>query len=245
MKKFLSTFALMCLLTDRLQAGVVLGTTDPPGSPLTMSSGTTSGLMYVNVVSDNPLNDVMAAWQLQVEIISEGGTGTLTFQDPPTGMAPTPLSYVFGGDGLGITATNTGTVLSANDFDTNLSGTPVPGSPGVNLLQMDFLASAGASGLFGIYADEGSANTQWTDRNANQQFFTNVPNGTGAVLIGEVQVTAGGNQAVPEPSSLTLLWLGGTTLCLWNWRRKRKNGGERSAIGEDDSSRQQLFNFVD
>ena len=62
---------------------------------------------------------------------------------------------------------------------------------------MDFLASSNASGLFGIYALEGAALTQWTDSNLNTQFFTNVPDGTGMVLIGEVSV-------VPEPSALVL-----------------------------------------
>lgn len=228
MKKFILTFALMCLLTNRLQAGVALGTTNPPGTPLTMSSGTTSGLMYVNVLSDNPPNDVMAAWQVQIKIDPlAGAVGTLTFQDPATGQAPNPSNYIFGSNDVGITATNGGGTLSANDFysnptDPNSLGAIVPGSPGANLLQMDFLASSNASGLFGIYADEGAANTQWTDATVTTRFFTNVPDGTGTVLIGEVQVTAGGNQAVPEPSSLTLLWLGGATLGLWNWGRKRK-----------------------
>ena len=224
MKKFILFFALMCLPTDRLQAGVVLGTSDPPGTPLMMSSGTTSGLMYVNVVDpDAPPDDVMAAWQIHLEIDPlAGATGTLTFQDPATGTAPNPPNYIFGSNGLGIAAVNSGSGLGANDFyDLSAgSGATVPGSPGANLLQMDFLATTNASGLFGIYADEGLANTVWTDSSGNTQFFTNVPDGTGRVEIGEVQVTSGGNQAVPEPSSLTLFWLGGATLGLWNWRRK-------------------------
>ena len=101
------------------------------------------------------------------------------------------------------------------------AGVPVPGSPGANLLQMDFLASSNASGLFGIYAVEGAANTQWTDPTVTTQFFTNVPDGTGMVLIGEVLVTG---QAVPEPSSLGMLGLAVTTLTGWRCWRKRKQG---------------------
>ena len=45
------------------RAGVVLGTDYSPGTPLTMGPGTTSGPMLVNIVSDNPPNDVMSAWK--------------------------------------------------------------------------------------------------------------------------------------------------------------------------------------
>jgi hypothetical protein len=75
------------------------------------------------------------------------------------------------------------------------------------LLQTDFLASANASGLFGVYAVRGAASTQWTDANFTTQFFTTVPDGTGTVLIGDVLVTPA--VAAPEPSSLTLLGLVG------------------------------------
>jgi hypothetical protein len=68
-----------------------------------------------------------------------------------TGL-PNPTNYVVGGNGLGISVINTGSALIASDFF-NPSvglGAPVPGSPGANLLQMDFLASSNASGVFGI-----------------------------------------------------------------------------------------------
>ncbi|HVC96415.1 MAG TPA: hypothetical protein VND64_22205, partial [Pirellulales bacterium] len=101
------------------------------------------------------------------------------------------------------------------------AGVPVPGGSGANLLQMDFFASSDASGLFGIYAVEGLANTVWTDDNITTQFFTNAPDETGTVLIGEVKLP-GGVQPIPEPSTLTLFWLGSTALVSWNSWRQRK-----------------------
>jgi len=221
MKKLILSFALLSLLVASARAGVILGTSNPPGTPLLMSPGTTSGPMLVNVVSDNPPNDIMAAWNFQLESIPDSGTsGTLTFQDPATGTPPIPPNYVFGSNGIGIAATNGGSTLSANDFfDPNVgSGVSVPGSPGANLLQMDFLASLNASGLFGVYAVEGAATTQWSDPNPNTQFFTNVPDGTGLVRIGDVLV----QNAVPEPSSLGLLGLASAALAGWQcWSRRK------------------------
>ena len=84
---------------------MILGTATPSGTPLTVSAGTTSGPMYVTVVSENPPNDVMASWQFQLEIMPIGGTGTLTFQDPATydpttgPAAPNPPNYIFGTNG--------------------------------------------------------------------------------------------------------------------------------------------------
>ncbi len=213
MHKTILAFVFLAVVCGSARAGVVLTTSNAPGTPLLMSAGTTSGPMLVSVTSDNFPNDLMSAWQISLVVVADAGaTGAVTFQDPGAGtFPPPPPSYVFGSDGLGIAVpTNTGTLLSANDFNVGTGSSVVPAAPGANLLQIDFLATSNASGLFGIYALEGIANTQWTDGDANQQFFTNVPEGTGMVRIGEVLIT----QSVPEPSSLILLALGLATLAV-------------------------------
>jgi len=213
---------MLVLLAGSVQAGFVLGTSSPPGTPLTMAAGTTSGGMLVTVTGDNA-QDVMAAWQFQLVILPEGGTGTLTFQDPATGSAPPPPNYVFGTNGLGIFVTNSGSSLSANDFFDPGVGPGATGLTAANLLEMDFHAAAGASGLFGVYAVRGEANTVWTDGSMSTQYFSNVPDGTGTVLIGEVFVTPGA-QMVPAPGSLTLLGTG--VIAVIGWRRWRARARE-------------------
>jgi PEP-CTERM motif len=205
MKKLILSFAFLALVAGNTRGALVLSTSNPAGTPLMMSAGTTSGPMLVNVVSDNPPNDVMAAWSFQLEIVpNSGAAGSLIFQDPATGTPPNPPNYIFGVNGLGISAINTGSAMVASDFFNPSvgSGQAVPGAAGANLLQMDFLASSNASGSFGIFAVEGAA-TSWTDSNANTQVFTNVPNGTALVQIGEVLISQ--VQSVPEPSSFALL----------------------------------------
>jgi hypothetical protein len=224
MKKHILSFVLLGLMAGTAKGGFILGTDYPAGSPLYMTAGSTSELMTVNV-SGNTSQDIMLAWQINLVIAPENGaSGTLTFQDPgtfsnPSGpYAPNPPNYVFGNQGFGINTSNTGGELTANDFDLNgFSGT------GGNLLQMDFSATSNASGLFGIYALEGQANTVWTDSNYSTQLFTNVPDGTDMVLIGEVDVISSGVvQAVPEPSSLMLCMMGSATLAVFQWFRQRK-----------------------
>jgi hypothetical protein len=209
MKNLLLSFAVLSMLASNTRAGYVLGTSNPPGTPLAMSAGTTSGPMLVNIASDNPSIDIMAAWNFHLVIIADNGTaGTLSFAFPTTGIAANPPDYIFGNDGLGIAVTNTGTQLAANDFFDPSIG-PGVSAAAANLLQLEFLASQNASGLFGIYAVEGAALTQWTDSSFDTEFFTNVPDGTGVVRIGDVRV---GSQAIPEPASLALLGLGIITL---------------------------------
>jgi PEP-CTERM motif len=209
MKKLVLVSAVLAVISGSTQAGVMLTTSNPPGTPLVMSAGTTSGPMLVSVLSDSFPNDVMSAWQFSLTIVADSGaTGTLVFQDPATGSPPPPSNYIFDANGLGISVMNIngGSQLNANDFlDPDAGdGVPVPGAPGANLLQMDFQALSNASGLFGIYTLDGSANTLWNDANGDPQFFTNVPDNTGMVRIGEVLVAS----SVPEPSSLVLLAAG-------------------------------------
>ena len=73
MKKMILSLACLCLLACSAPAGVVLSTSNPAGTPLSMIAGSTSGSMLVNVVSDNPPNDVMAAWNVTLEIVPEAG----------------------------------------------------------------------------------------------------------------------------------------------------------------------------
>jgi hypothetical protein len=227
MKKLILSLALLTLPAASTQAGVILGTSNPSGMPLIMSAGSTSGSMFVNVISDNPGQDVMSAWGIGLVIMPVGSaSGTLTFQDPATPTPPDPINYIFGSDGFGISATNGGSTLSANDFYIGSgNGSVVPSTSPANLLQMDFLATSNASGLFGIYAYEyslspqGKAFTQWTDGNENTVLYENVPGGLGTVLIGEVLIS----QSVPEPSSLVMLGLSTAAVAgsRWLWKRKQ------------------------
>ena len=86
---------------------------------------------------------------------------------------------------------------------------------------MTFIASFDATGLFGVYAVEGLAATGWTDSDLNTQFFTNVPDGTANVLIGEVNIAAA---SVSEPSTLSLFALGGMAVLAQIVRGTRQKG---------------------
>jgi hypothetical protein len=81
-----------------------------------------------------------------------GRRGRRAFRATSLTGLPNPTNYVVGSNGLGISVISTGSALIASDFF-NPSvglGAPVPGSPGADLLQMDFLASSNASGVFGV-----------------------------------------------------------------------------------------------
>ena len=213
------TLALGFLSADasRGLADIVLTTDSSSSSPLTVAAGADSGPLALSTSSDNPPNDIVSAWNVGLEILPDAGTsGTLTFLSPMTGSPPAPPNYIFGANGLGIAVTNQGNQLTANDFfDPSIGvGAAVPAPPGANLLLLTFSASADASGLFGIYAIQGSATTEWTNANMSTQFFANVPDGTGLVRIGDVLVST-----VPEPSSFCILVAAMSVLSLAARRR--------------------------
>jgi hypothetical protein len=225
MKKLIVCLALLGFLQANARAGVILATT---GSPVSMIPGSTSNLtpMDVNVSSVSGTYS-MAAWEVTLQISSIGATtGNLTFNTPVSGtpsVTPNPPNYIFApqNGSPSIYVTNSGGQLQAFDLDNN-GGTLVPSTP-ANLLQLTFLASAGASGRFGIYAVPGDPVgagvpiTYWNDSTGLDQQFANVAGGGANVQIGEVDVTA----SVPEPSTLTLLGIGIATMAGWGWRRKK------------------------
>src|SRR5262249_28679458 len=149
------------------------------------------------------------------EVLPLGGAkGTVSFLNPATGTPPNPSNYIFDGHGLGIAASNPdsnfGSGLSANDFDANaFNNGPLTVVPKAtkNLLQVDFSASADASGTFGVFAREGRFTTSWTGADFDTNLFDNVPDNTNdpnspqEIQIGTITVRAA---AVPEPATIVL-----------------------------------------
>ena len=205
MKRLIASISILILTTGVARASFTLETSNEPGSPLTMAAGSVSGPMEVTIVSNNPSADVMAAWNILLEIVPNNGTvGTVTSRPRPPERRPTP-PITSSHEWTGHLGHELGKPAERNDFFNPSvgTGTTTPAT-GANLLQLNFSASATASGLFGVYAVEGAAYTQWTDSQFNTQFFSNVPSGTSTVEIGQILVPA----AVPEPSPLVLSVIG-------------------------------------
>jgi hypothetical protein len=88
--------------------------------------------------------------------------------------------------------------------DLSLFGAGVPPAPGANLLEIDFLASADASGRFDVAVIPGEAWSLWNPADFTSRDFVNVPfDGQDPVTIGSV--TIGGTAVIPEPSSLAVM----------------------------------------
>ncbi len=215
----------LALLGTGQQAGatLVLATDFPSGSPLMMNAGSPSTAMTVSTYDSTTGSlaaDNLSGYQVSLQIVPQGGaTGSLTFATPTTsGSATEPANYIFAAvNNAGLNVTNLGGSLFFFDFnDPYTGGVDVPDGAGSNLVAMTFNASLGTSGLFDIVADREF--TEWTDSASPTQmarFFTNVPSGTGTVVIGQVQVAP-----IPEPSGAiaitVLLVIGG--LCQFRRR---------------------------
>lgn len=221
MKKLILGITVLWLIPANVRAELILSGSP---APITMVSGTTSGTMNVVVTSINPPTDVMGFWELSLQIMAIGGTGSVTFNS----ATQPATNYVFGSAGLGVSAPISGaTIANANDFyigSNSSGGVAVPGSPGANLLALTFSAS-GASGTFGVYALPPSSNfstgSYWTDTTLTNQNYMGLTNGGSAeVFLGDIIVTPAVVSGVPEPSTLTLLTLGGAVLAGW-YRRRR------------------------
>ena len=223
MTKSLTAALALALLAGPARADqLTLGSSAPVGNPIMFDAGTVSVPFIVfttnNVNPDAPAN-FMTAWQFNLVIVpGTGATGTVTFNTPATGTPAPPPNYVFGANGVGISATNSGAMLSANDFHTAATGSQVPVA-GANLLQMTALASANAQGPFGLFALQGANNTLWTDAAAvpTTRFFVNVPAGTGMVQIGSFTV-------VPEPALCLLAAAAAGLGAAAAARRRRRTG---------------------
>jgi len=210
--RFISVACLSFSLTASSSASInlTLFTDAPPSSPLSMLPNSLSAPITVGVVNDATPNDpadFLTGWQLSLSVIPEpGATGTVTFASPIGSIATKPLNYLLDGVNFGIGVTNTGNALTAFDFKFPFnggSGVEVTTDPGAALLELLLLASADASGLFGIYALPDLDGSEWADATPNlmqRREFANVLDGLGPVKIGAVLVAT----AVPEPSMLTI-----------------------------------------
>lgn len=189
---------ILFLLGSTSYADVILGTSHPASSPLVMDQGTTSDTFLVDVTNTgNP--DLLAGWQVSLQIVPLGATGTLTFNPGLTGKPGS--NYIF--DGFpnigGPNFSNPPGLDTLVNFEATFpfATVSVPAAPGANLLKTAFDASADAVGTFGIFAVAGLGNSEWTDDTINARDYANVPSLGGNVEIGRVTV-------VPEPAGFGL-----------------------------------------
>jgi hypothetical protein len=238
MKKFSLPlgFFVMLTLACNARADVILGTSNPYGSPLTITAGDNpSASMLINVHSNG--SDIMASWGVDLIIsgdAAKGFSGAVSFADPtPFPNMPTnPPNYIFAANGSsqgGIFVLSLNPLI-ATDSDGSLLnptgpyGVSVPSSP-ANLLQVDFAASANASGFFDVFADISTPNSNaWQSGGStvgSLNNFTYSGPSNSPTLIGEIEVTPSNGSATPEPASVMLLLLGVVGLGAYAWRRRR------------------------
>ena len=203
MKKLLSVTMLFFLLGTTASADLVLGTSPP--TPLQMNPGSTSSTLLIDV-TNTVSPDLMAGWQVLLQIVPLGASGNLTFNAGATGTPDD--NYIF--DGLAIVGgpdfTNPPGFDSLFYFEAPFPSATVsvPAAPGANLLKTAFDASVDAAGTFGIFAVSGNGNSEWTDETFSIRDYANVPAIGGNVEIGRVTV-------VPEPAGFGLTRV--ATLC--------------------------------
>jgi hypothetical protein len=183
------------LIASKANATIEITTDFPSGTPLVVAPGDTSSAMTARVFDPEPAsgpNDNLTAYQVRLAIVpQEGAMGTLLFATPATGAGSEPANYLLP-DNLGMSVTNSEDGLFLFDVflaPPSTSGVDVPDSPGNNLLEITYSASADADGLFSIVALPGAINTIWTDNTLATREFTNLAGATEPVEIGEVLVS--------------------------------------------------------
>jgi hypothetical protein len=132
------------------------------GSSTGLEPGATGGTMTIGVTSDDPAppaTENLTAWQLSLIIVPDGGAaGTVSFS-----MVMPPSPYILNGINIGISptiSTTTNNTLVAFDLNFPFSGgVPEPVAPGSGLADITFTASAGATGVFGLFAMPGVGNS--------------------------------------------------------------------------------------
>ncbi len=179
-----------------------------------------SPAMVIGIENPSLTTDKLYGWQLGLRIEPDvGATGKLQFS-----TATLPPSYLLDGRSDGLTRTlfrPTDTIPVIGDTDSLHTGVLVPSS-GANLLQVDFVAWPGTSGVFDIMAVPDLFNgCNWYSDDSQARYYANVPFDEGEVCLGTVNVS------VPEPSTVLLLLSGSLAIGMAACRRWARNGRER------------------
>ena len=174
-----------------------------PASPsvhdIQWRTDSTSPVMVFGIENPASTDDLLHAWQLGLAIVARSGTtGGLQFN-----TATLPSSYLLDGRSDGLFPPHSGpadTISVIGDSDSLHTGVWVDPT-GRNLLQVDFVALPGTSGVFDIKAAPDLFNgCNWFSSDFQVRGYANVPFDGGPVSLGTVTVVY-----VPEPSTLLLL----------------------------------------